>query len=140
MDDTFKIFVHRLNDGQQEKIDETLSPDFLDIHEADLAFKSPVHIKGSAEAADDMLVLILEVETEAIIPCSICNKQVSTRISLTHFCHTERFSDIKGSVFNYKNLLREAILLEVPYSTECNGDCPERADLAQYFTKETGDN
>jgi uncharacterized metal-binding protein YceD (DUF177 family) len=135
VDDTFKIFVHRLKDGHQEKIVESLSADFLDIHEAGVAFKSPVNLKGSAAVTDDMLVLLLTVETEATLPCAICNQDVQVKISIPDLCHTERLADIKGGVFDYREVLREGILLELPYTAECNdGDCPERADLAKYFT------
>lgn len=140
MDDTFKIFVYRLRDGQQEKITERLSPDFLEVSESSLSFISPVEIKGTATLADDVLVLELAVETEAVMPCAVCNQNTSVKISIPHFCYTESLSDIKGSVFNYKNALREGILLEVPFTAECNGgDCPERADLAQYLSQKEGD-
>lgn len=140
MDDTFKIFVHRLRDGREERIEETLSPDFLDIDEADLVFKEPVNIEGTAAVTDDILVLILSIDTIAALPCAICNTDVKVKISIPHFCYTEKLSDIKGAVFDYQEALREGILLELPYTTECNGgDCPERADLAKYLTRNEGD-
>jgi uncharacterized metal-binding protein YceD (DUF177 family) len=136
MEDTFKIFVRRLKDGHQEKIDEHLSPDFLDVNEAELAFKTPVKLDGSAAAVDEMLVLRLSIHTEATMPCSICNKETQVKIFIPSFYYTKPLSEIKGSVFDYREAIREEILLELPLSTECNGgDCPERATLAQYFTK-----
>jgi len=142
MDDTFKIFVKRLREGHEEKIHESLAPDFLDIHEAELVFKAPVLIHGSATVADQSLVLLLSVETEAIMPCAVCNREVIVKISIPHLCHTEDLSEIKGGIFDYKETLREQILLELPYRAECNGgDCPERASLAKYFIKkERGEN
>ena len=136
MDDTFKIFVKRLRDGHDEAIQEVLDPDFIDIHEADLLFKAPVVLQGNASVADEALVLILSVETEAIMPCAICNRPVPIKISIPHCCHTENLSELKGGIFDYKEVLREQILLEIPYKAECNGgDCPERASLAKYLTK-----
>ncbi len=135
MDDTFKIFVHRLKDGHQEKIEESLDPSFLDINEKDLKFSAPVEIEGNASFADGMLVLHLSVETEASMSCAICNQPCPFKISIPHFYYTIPLEEIKGSVFNYQNALREAILIEIPYTTECNsGDCPERASLAKYIT------
>src|ERR1700722_6212838 len=142
MDDTFKIFVRRLKDGHYETIKESLSPEFLDIHEADLAFESPVICVGTATVADEMLLLQLAIETEATMRCAICNRDVQVKISITDFYVTKRLSEIKSGVFNYQEVLREGILLELPYSAECNGgDCPERVSLAKYFTKkaEKGD-
>lgn len=134
MDDTFRIFVNRLKEGREERIEETLSPEFLDVHEAELKFQAPVFLKGSATVADEVLVLIFSIETEVNMPCAICNKEVKVKISIPDFCHTERLSEIKGSVFNYQEVLRQGVLLELPYIAECNGgDCPERAFLAQYL-------
>jgi uncharacterized metal-binding protein YceD (DUF177 family) len=136
MDDTFKIFVHRLRDGHQEKIEEILSPEFLDIHEKDLAFNAPVTIEGNATLANDVLVLILAIEAEATMPCAVCNRPCQVKISISNFCHTVNLDCIKSHIFDYKEILREGILLELPYKTECNGgDCPERIGLAKYFNK-----
>jgi len=136
MGDEFKIFVHRLNDGQKEIIEETFSPTFLDVHEQDLAFTAPVKIHGEAEFVDQALVLRLAVETEATMPCAICNENVQVKLEIPVFCHTEELADIKGDVFNFKDVLREAILLELPPRAECNqGKCPQREDLAKYFSR-----
>jgi len=136
MDDTFRIFVHRLRDGHQEKIKETLSPEFLDIHEKDLTFNAPVTIEGHAAVANDVLVLILAIEAEATMACAICNRSCRVKISISNFCHTISLDCIKSHIFDYKEILRESILLELPYNTECNsGDCPERISLAKYFSK-----
>jgi uncharacterized metal-binding protein YceD (DUF177 family) len=137
MDDTFKIFLKRLRDGHEEKIHEQLAPDFLDIHEAELSFRTPVSIEGSACVADEVLVLTLSIKTEATMPCAICNCDVQVQISIPHFCYTESLSEIKRGVFDYRQALREQILVELPYRAECNeGDCPERASLAKYFRKQ----
>lgn len=136
MDDTFKIFVHRLKDGQKEKIDEKLPPDFLDVDGEGLRFPDPISVKGAAEEADGTLILQLEIATEVIVPCAICNEDVVIKIRIPNFYHTEDLADIKGAVFNYREILREAILLEVPFIAECHeGDCPERGSMAKYFAK-----
>src|SRR2546430_7224066 len=98
MDDTFKIYVHRLKDGHLEHLAESLSPEFLDIHEAELAFHVPVLVEGTATVTDEMLVLQLHVETEATMPCSICNTTVQVKILMTNFCHIEPLAQIKGAI------------------------------------------
>jgi uncharacterized metal-binding protein YceD (DUF177 family) len=134
MGDEFKIFVHRLKDGQKEIIEETLSPAFMDIHEKDLAFNVPVKIHGEAECADQALVLRLYVVTEATMPCAICNENIQVKLEIPDLCHTEEFGDIKGDVFDFKDILREAVLLELPSRAECgNGNCPQREVLAKHF-------
>ncbi len=138
MNETFKIFVHRLKEGQTEKIVEDLSPDFMGIHEAELVFQSPIKIEGQASVAENALVLRLKIETEARMPCSICNRDVKVKILIPDLCYTEELINIKSGVFDYQEVVREEILLGVPLIAECNqGDCPERALLAKYFTKST---
>jgi uncharacterized metal-binding protein YceD (DUF177 family) len=134
MDDLFKIYIEQLRDGQERKIDESFPPDFLDIHERDLEFKKNVKVKGHAYIAEDELVLHWSIWTEALIACSICNEKVPIEIKLEDFYHSEPISDIKGGIFNFKDLLRETILLEVPPFAECNhGNCPKRKEVSQYL-------
>lgn len=134
MDDTFKIFVHRLKDGHEEKIEERLDPHFLDIKEAELSCDDPINLKGVAQLADDLFILRMTIETQVIMPCAICNQDVHVKIFIPNLYHTESLENIKSGVFDYREVLREAILLEVPYIAECNsGDCPERASMAKYL-------
>ena len=136
MEETFKIYVHRLKEGHTETLVETLSPEFMGVSEAELAFKVPVIVEGEASASDGALVLRLHLETEATMPCSICNNDVQVKISILNLCHTEEIAQIKGGVFDYQDVVREAILLELPFIAECNqGDCPERATMAKYISK-----
>ncbi len=136
MSDVFKIFVQRLSDGQKETIEESLPPTFLDVHEEELRFLKEVKIRGEAEFVDQALVLRLTIGTEATMPCAICNESVQVKLEVPHFCHTEERANIRGDVFNFKDVLREAILLELPARAECQqGKCPAREDLAKYFSR-----
>ena len=65
MIETFKIFIKQLENGQTEKIDMTVAPDFLEIAEKDLQFKEPVHVSGKAYLTDEHLVLNLSAKTKA---------------------------------------------------------------------------
>lgn len=134
MDDFFKIYIEQLRDGHEEKIDETLDPDFLDIEDPDLAFKGPVEIEGKAYLAENELVIHWDIKTEALIPCSICNEYVQVPIQIDNFYYSEPISEIKTGIYNFKSLLRETILLEAPPFAECNeGNCPKRKEYYKYF-------
>lgn len=134
MEDEFKIYIEQLRDGHEKKIDESLSPDFLEINEPDLAFIKPVELEGSAYIAEKELILHWDIRTEALIPCSICNDKVPVEIAIHNFYHSEPVEEIKTGIFNFKHLLRETILLEVPPFTECNqGKCPNRKDVAKFL-------
>jgi uncharacterized metal-binding protein YceD (DUF177 family) len=134
MDEAFKIFVDQLRDGHQQQIEESLTPDFLGIQERDLEFKKNVELEGEAYAADDELIIHWNIETEALVACSICNEKVPVSIKIDNFYHSEPMDEIKAAVFNFKDLLRETILLEVPPFAECNnGNCPRRKDVEKYL-------
>lgn len=134
MTEQLKIYIDRLKEGQIEQIAEVLPPDFLDIHEEDLAFSEPVTLSGKAYLAEDHLVLNLCVKTEASIPCCICNELVKVPVVLDNFYHTVALEDISSPVLDYGADLREAILLQTPLFAECSGgNCPEREEVSKYF-------
>jgi uncharacterized metal-binding protein YceD (DUF177 family) len=134
MDDVFKIYFEQLRDGHEEKIHEKLDPGFLEIQEPDLAFDKPVQLDGVAYLAEHELVLHWDIETEVLLPCLICNESVRIPISIKNFYFSEPIEEIKTGIFNFKNLLRETILVEVPLFAECNeGKCPKRQEYNKYF-------
>jgi len=140
MDDRFKIYPDQLRNGSVEEIDELYEADFLHVNEKELKFTKPVSVKGQAYLADDNLVLHLDIEAFAVMPCSICNEAVEICIDIDGFYHVEPLAEIKGAVYNLKELLREAIVIDVPNFAEChNGHCPQRKEMAKYFKKDDVD-
>lgn len=138
MQEHFKIYVDQLRDGHIEEIDERFSPDFLDVNEDGLRYTNEVLVNGQAYLADADFVLHLNAEATAMMPCSICNEKVLVPVTVTDCYHAEPVKEIKGRVFNFSGLIREAILLETPHFAECNnGHCSHRKDLASYLKKES---
>lgn len=138
--DPFKIYVDRLREGSTYSIDEQLPPDFMDIHEKELEFFKPIQVTGEAYLADHDLVVTLEAEATAVIPCRICGKPVETVITLPRFHHSVPIKEVKGAIFLFDQILREAILLDTPQFAECNdGQCPQRTEVARYL-KEPNEN
>lgn len=134
IDDHFRIFVEQLREGQVEEIQEEFSPQFLDVHERDLSFKSPVVISGQAYLADDELVLHFDIHAKATIPCLVCNDPVDVDIAIKGFYHAVPLKEIKTGVYDFKEILRETILLETPLLAECHqGKCPQRKTLEKFF-------
>lgn len=135
--DIFRIYTDRLHDGHTEEFNEEVPPDFLEVSEEDLQFGDPVLFRGEAYTADDDLILHFTVSTAAKIPCSICNDPVKVEVGEFEFYHAEPMSEIRSGVFNFKELLREAILIEVPAFAECSqGQCPRRQELSKYLKDE----
>lgn len=137
-DDRFRIFVEQLRQGHTEEIDEKFSPDFLEISERDLSFSELVIVCGQVYLADEMLVLHFDINTVATIPCAICNGPANVDIEIKGFYHAVPLDEIKGAIYDFREILRETILLEVPILTECHqGNCPQRQSLEKYFKKES---
>lgn len=134
MSDTLKIFVDRLNDGSSSKWESNLEPIFLGPNEKELQFNKPVHVKGEAYITDKHLVLHLHAETKIEMPCAICNNMIEIEIKVHNYYHAEPLEDIKSAIFDSQEVLREAVLLELPKKVECKGgNCPERGILSAYL-------
>ena len=133
----FKIYVDRLKEGESEEIREELSSDFIEVSEQDLSFPDRVEIKGEAYLANDHLVLHLNIRTNALITCAICNQATTYPIAIADHYHSEPLNELENPVFEYRELIREAILLKVPPFLECQGgNCPERATVNKFLKKE----
>lgn len=138
MNERLKIFVDQLRDGHIEKINETVAPDFFDVDAKELSFPEAIQVHGEAYLAEDMLVLHLDMETSLLIPCKICNESTKVKVAVKGMYHAEPLEEIKGSVFDYQELLRETILLEAPTLVECHqGNCPQRKMMKKYLKEES---
>ena len=135
--ENLKIYIDRLRGDQTVKIKETLPPEFMDITDDELAFTDPIQVQGEAYLAEDHLVIHLNMETTARLPCSICNDTVVTPIQIKNIYLTEPLSDIKSSVYDIAEQVRETILLQTPLFTECSeGKCPERENIKKFLKPE----
>jgi uncharacterized metal-binding protein YceD (DUF177 family) len=133
MDEAMRIYVDRLRGQGVEHIREAVGVGFLDVDEADLRFVEPVQIVGEAYLVQHELVLKLAISASAIMPCAICNESVEVpiRVELTDSIPETAF---KSGIFDMSEIVREAILLEVPLAVECHeGQCPARQEIAQYL-------
>jgi uncharacterized metal-binding protein YceD (DUF177 family) len=139
MDDAFKIYVDQLRDGHIEQLNEEFSPEFMGIQEEDLRYLKPISVTGEAYLAESDLVLHLNIETQAVIPCTICNEPVDVDISIKGVYHTAPFEEIKSGLYFYRDILRESILLETPRFAECEGKCPQRKEIQKYLKEEGAD-
>ena len=135
MDDVFKIYVGRLQTGKEEAIAEELAPDFIEVDEENLSFPEKISLQGKTYLAEDELVMQIDAQTVCKVPCSVCNEEVAVPVKVDNFYHVQPIKEIKGAVFDYSALLREAILLDSPDFVEChNGTCPERKGMESYLS------
>jgi uncharacterized metal-binding protein YceD (DUF177 family) len=113
---------------------EQHNPSFLLIDEKELQFHAPVIVKGKTYLTNDHLILQLSATTEASMPCVICNDFFPFPITIDNFTHAEPIEEIEYHIFDFADLLREAILLQIPAFVECHeGSCPERASVACFL-------
>lgn len=133
----FKILIDRLKSGQTEKIDWKADPQFLGPDESELKFKNEVRVKGEVYLTDTHLIIHLKAATQALMPCSICNEMIEIDLKADNFYHTEPIEEIKSAIFDYSEALREALLIELPRTVECNGGkCRERDSISPFIKSE----
>ncbi len=138
MASVFKISLDSLKEGEQLLINETLSCDFLDVHEEDLRFRETVLVQGKASRADNHILLDINVQCIALLPCAICNEWTEFPLSLEHLQIVEEIKESRDRFFDCTENLRELILLDVPQFTECHsGSCPERKNMECYCKQST---
>ena len=137
MQTNLKIYVDRLSEENSITIDEAIPSSALNVTEPFLSFSGMLKINGKTYIASDHLVIQLKIEASAESPCSICTEKILLPIKLKSFYHTEELNQIKGKVYDYLPIIREAILLEVPDFVECNSNCQKRAELKDYLKLKT---
>lgn len=130
----FKILIDRLKGGLTQKIEEKADPTFLGPDEAELKFCSDVWVKGEVYLSEEHLIIHLKAKTEIEMPCSVCNEMTKKELKVDNFYHAEPIEEIRGAIFDMSAPLREALLIELPRSVECNGGkCPERTIIKPYL-------
>lgn len=136
MEDWFKIYIERLRE-KPERHSLTVSPDFLEVHEPFLQFPYPIELKIYHYLADQVLICEWQIKAKFSTICSICAEPCEGVIAIDSYSHAEELANIPQSVFNFKDLLRDTILLHIPQYIECcGGNCPKREAMFAYLVKE----
>lgn len=135
MQEQFKIYIDRLNGGQEEEISECFSSDFMTVSDGGLVFSNDIIVNGRVYLADSHLVLHLDIATKYKTFCKICNEDILAPLDLKGLYLTEEVENIPGRIFDMEQALRDAILLEIPMYSECEDRCPRRAELDAYLAK-----
>lgn len=135
-DHPLRLFLDRIRAQGCEKIDLRLEPDFMDIHEEELAFVQPIAVEGEVYLAGEEVVVALRAETVIRMPCAICNAPVDVTLQ-NRWTSVEPIESFRHGVIDLREMVRENLLIEVPSIAECRqGNCPERTLLAPYLRQE----
>ncbi len=135
MNDQLIIFIDRLHQGKEERLQATLPPDCMELDDPDLQFRSPLAVNLRAYLADNQLILHLNIATEINARCAICNQLTTKALHLPSLTEVVPLASIKGNRYDCSPLVREVVLLEVPHYVECKGNCLQRAKIAHYLTE-----
>lgn len=134
MDEQFKVYVDRLKDDKPESWDLEVSPDFLSFSEKEMSFDSPVYVHGMAQVTDDELLVQLQLATKVTMPCSICNQKFEYQFQAEPVVHCVPVKEVKGAVFDWGPIAREAILLDLPHFAKCGGEhCHNQGEMERYM-------
>jgi uncharacterized metal-binding protein YceD (DUF177 family) len=134
MADCCTIPIEHLKEGKSVALEQNFDPAFLELGDKDLSFESVITMKGNAYLAEDHLVLQLHIAGVALLPCIVCNKMVKIPFNHKNLYITKPLTDLHAGRFDFKDDLREAILLELPLFAECEeGNCPDRTHIECYL-------
>ncbi|MBN1914404.1 MAG: hypothetical protein JW769_00750 [Parachlamydiales bacterium] len=136
MKDLCKIYIDRLKEDKTEILRQDVSSDFLAIQEKELRFTPTVFVHIEALIQDDLLILQLNAQATAIMPCAVCNTMTEHPLTVKNILITVPLEKITNSIYDCSEDLREALLLEIPITTECNRNCSERNNLKKFLNKE----
>jgi len=137
--DAFQIYLDRLSLGKEQKLDAYLEPSDLIEGDENLLFKAPVHLNGRAYLAEDELIMQLDIEATAWMPCAVCNEFTPFKLNLEQHYLTQDLNEIQGAIFDFRELVLEEILVNLPHLVECQGNCPKRKELGNYLKKESSE-
>ena len=138
----FRVYIDSLKHGGEDKIFEKIDPAFLELAgEGDIRSSDPVLVDGTAYLAGDFLILSLHIAAKLELKCALCNEFFSLAVDLPHFTHEEPLEEIKHGFFDFGELVRETIFLEVPFYPQCSGKvCANRKRVEKYLkTEDTGE-
>lgn len=131
------VFIDRLRDGRMEKIKEELDPKRLDIIDEDIDCKGPVKVAADCYLAEDFLIISMHIEAELTLHCRVCNEPFTCPIVLEKIDQEIPLDEIDDAVFELLDVVREVLLVEVPYYPQCGGDhCKNRSQVEKYFVQE----
>lgn len=134
MADLCVIPIEHVREGKSVSLDHVFDPATLELGDADLAFTSSITLRGNAYLAEDHLVIQVNISGAASLPCCVCNTPVTIPFNHKNLYITKPLTDLHAGRFDFKDDLREAILLELPSFAECHGGkCPERTQIECYL-------
>lgn len=134
-DSELSVIISNLQDGAIHPLSVDGDPSFMQVADGEAVFSHAVCVRGKAYLAGDEGIVLLSCSTQVELPCRICNDRVVENLSVEELYFACPLSDCKNGVINFSEVVREALLLELPQVTECGGGtCPQRQEMLQYYS------
>lgn len=114
------IDLTSLRHEQEMPLSLVLDAAFLDLSEKDEAKASgPVSLEGICSLVDEYVVLQLSIKAQFLLPCAMCNEPFTYEVFIENLCHQEHVGDKRHPTWDFSEVIREAILLELPFFPQC---------------------
>ena len=135
MENPLLIYVERLRDGKTESIEEQIDPSLLDISDEELVCNESISVSAEVYLVDIWLIVKISFSATVVLPCSLCNEPFVLPIVVEEQLHEEPLEDIKGGIFDLMPLIREALILEIPFYPQCGMTFCRNRDKVEKFLK-----
>ena len=134
--DALKIYIDRLKDDASEDLDVTVESSHFGIEERELKLDGAVSLRGTTYRTNEHLIVELDIDATAQIPCSVCNTLFTIAIQIRSLRLTISIDEISNAIYDLTEEILSQILLKIPAFGECNGgSCPERKKLTSYLNQ-----
>jgi len=131
----FLLNIHTLSENHPIIINKSFDPSFIDLDEKEIKFEDPIEIKGKIYLASDDIIINVSSRTYVKLPCSICNEPIKYLLVNKNYMHNQPLKTLNDSIYDYTEIIRQAVILELPAKVECNNNCSERENIAPFLKK-----
>jgi uncharacterized metal-binding protein YceD (DUF177 family) len=129
------VSLDHLNTDEEMPISFVLEPSFLELSPQDEMKPSrPVVIEGTVSLVDDYVLLNMEIRAFFHVHCASCNDVFEYEVCLDQFSHQELLENIARRKWDVSEIVREAIVIELPLFPQCGGkECLHMDEIQKYF-------
>lgn len=134
-DNSHILYLDHLQPDEELTVSCTLDPIFLELSVEDEAQPlKPVVVEGVCSLVDGCVMLDLLVHAFFSVRCALCNETFEYEVRLDRFRHQEMMENIDQRKWDLRGLLREAIVIELPFFPLCGGnECLHKDEIRKYF-------
>lgn len=136
------LFLDQLLPDEEMSVSWTLDPDFLDFPPNDEVQPSrSAVVQGVCSLVDGVALLNLQVKAFFFVRCALCNESFEYEVCIDRLTYQELVENIKKKRWDVSGVVREAIVIEIPFFPQCGGkECLHREEIQKYLHVPTQEN